>query len=367
MKLTLHFDGSVAINTLRQAILAAGENTTIHYSAAHDLDASNLLSVLSAAGAEKNLVLGFDGARLDPRSLQQAVSFAGDRTRVDIGAAQAVKPAALITAIAAAGDGKSLRASFSGARATEEALRAALDAAGRQVDIGLGASQSLTLDTLLATLQAAGDERNLAVELGGAQPAANLIQALEAAGASTDIAINTAHALDRDELQALMLGAGDGKHLSLSFNGGQVDEAQLPQVVAAAGTNTRIRLNTAEAIAAGRLLAAIEATGNTRQLSIEYNGAQIPAAGLVQAIEAAGISTSVSVSSAQGVDVGGLASALEAAGTTKKLDLQFNAGQLPAADLLRLVEAAGHRCDLAISGAQALPLPVLKDVLRAAA
>ncbi|MOA11554.1 hypothetical protein D3C78_1315030 [compost metagenome] len=97
MKLALHFDGSVAINTLRQAILAAGESTTIHYSAAHDLDASAMLSVLSAAGGEKNLVLGFDGARLDPRSLQQAVSFTGDRTCIDISAAQAVQPSALVT------------------------------------------------------------------------------------------------------------------------------------------------------------------------------------------------------------------------------------------------------------------------------
>ncbi len=367
MKLALHFDGSVAINVLRQAILAAGENATIHYSAAHDLDASNLLSVLSAAGSEKNLVLSFDGARLESRSLQQAVSFAGDHTTVDIAAAQAVTPSALASAIASAGDGKSLRAVFSGGQATGEALRAALDAAGRQVDIGLGASQSLSMETLLATLQAAGDERNLAVEMGGAQPSANLLQALEAAGANTRIAINTAHALERDPLFAMMQGAGDGKHLSLSFNGAQVDEASLPEVVAAAGTNTLVRLNTAEAISAGRLLAAIEATGNTRQLSVEYNGVQTPAAGLAQTIEAAGISTSIGVSSAQGIEVQGLLSALEAAGKTKKLDLQFNAGHLAAADLQRLVEAAGHRASLSVTGAQALPLPALLDVLKAAA
>lgn len=367
MKLALHFDGSVAINTLRQAILAAGESTTIHYSAAHDLDASAMLSVLSAAGGEKKLVLGFDGARLDPRSLQQAVSFAGAHTSIDISAAQAVQPSGLVTAISSAGDGKSLRAVFSGARVNEESLLSALDAAGRQVDIGLGASQSFALDILLATLQAAGDQRKLTVELGGAQPVANLLQAVEAAGAQTGIAINTAHALDRDDLQALMLGAGDGKHLSLSFNGGQVDEAALPQIVAAAGTNTLVRLNTAEAVAAGRLLSTIEATGNTRHLSVEYNGVQTPAAGLVQTLEAAGISTSVSVSSAQGVDVEGLLAALGAAGQTRRLDLQFNAGQLPAADLQRLVEKAGDRCSLSINGAQALPLPALLDVMKAAA
>ncbi|MFZ6048568.1 hypothetical protein ACFW0H_20895 [Pseudomonas sp. CR3202] len=367
MKLALHFDGSVAINTLRQAILAAGESTTIHYSAAHDLDASAMLSVLSASGGEKNLVLGFDGARLDPRSLQQAVSFASDRTRIDIAAAQAVQPSALVTAIAAAGDSKSIRAVFSGARVNQETLRSALDAAGREVGISLVASQSLAQEALLATLQAAGDQRKLAVELGGAQPAANLLQAVEAAGANTGIAINTAHALDRDELQALMLGAGDAKQLSLSLNGSQVDEAALPHLVAAAGTNTLVRLNTAEAIGAGRLLAAIEATGNTRQLNVEYNGVQAAAAGLVQAIEAAGISTSVSVSSAQGVAVEGLVAALDAAGQARKLDLQFNAGQLPAAELQRLVEAAGNRCGLSINGAQALPLPALLDVLKAAA
>ncbi|MCY1487377.1 hypothetical protein D9M68_210460 [compost metagenome] len=367
MKLTLHFDGSVAINTLRQAILASGDNTTIHYSAAHDLDARDMLSVLSAAGSEKNLVLGFDGARLTPRNLQQAVSFAGDRTRVEIGAAQAVPASGLVSAIAAAGDGKSVRAHFNGGRTTEELLRSALDAAGRQVDIGIGAAQSLSMETLLSALDAAGDERNVAVELSGTQPAANLVRVLEAAGASTGIAINTAQALERDALCALMLGAGNGKHLSLTFNGAQADEAGLPQLVAAAGTNTLVRLNMAETLSPGHLLTAIEATGNTRQLAIEYNGSQSAAAGLVQAVEAAGISTSVGVSSAQAVRVPSLVSALEAAGETKKLDLQFSAGQLAAADLQRLVEVAGHRTSLSFSGARALPLPVVLDALKAAA
>jgi hypothetical protein len=367
MKLALHFDGSVAINTLRQAILAAGENTTIHYSAAHDLDSSAMLSLLSAAGGEKNLVLGFDGARLDPRSLQQAVSFAGDRTLIDIAAAQAMAAGALATAIASAGDLKSLRAAFGGGQVTEEALRSALSAAGRRVYIGLVASQSLSMETLLATLGTAGDERKFLVEMGGAQPVANLMQALEAAGAGAGITINSAHVLDRDAVSTLMLGAGDGKRLTLSFNGGQLEEAALPQLVAAAGTNTLVRLNTAEVIGPGRVLAAIEATGNTRQLSVEYNAGQALAAGLVQAVEAAGISTAISVSSAQAVDVEGLAAALGAAGKTGKLDLQLNAGHLAAADLLRLVESAGERASLSVSGARALPSPVLQDMLKAAA
>ncbi|AOE83953.1 hypothetical protein [Pseudomonas sp. TCU-HL1] len=367
MKLALHFDDSVAINVLRQAILAAGENTTIHYSAAHEMDASSLLSVLSAAGSEKNLVLGFEGARLDSRSLQQAVSFAGGLTSVNINSAQAVTPSVLVTAITAAGDGKSLRAVFSGSGATEELLCSALEAAGRQVDIGIGASQSLSMDTLLATLEAAGDERNLAVEMGGAQPVANLAQALEAAGASTGIAINTAHCLSQHDLSSLMLGAGDGKHLSLSFNGSQIEGTNLPQVVAAAGTNTLVRLNTAEALSAARLLATIEATGHTRRLSVEFNGVRTTAAGLVQAIQVSGISTSIGVSSAQSIKVTDLATALEAAGKTKKLDLQLNGGHVAANDLKQLVETAGDRCSLSVTGAQALQLPALLEMLKAAA
>lgn len=367
MKLALHFDGSVGINALRQAILAAGENTTIHYSAGHGLDASDLLAVLSAAGSEKNLVLGFDGARLEARNLQQAVSFAGDRTRVVVSAAQAVNLAALVSAVSAAGDGKALRVAFSGSQAKGDALKSVLEAAGRQVDVGLGATQSLSLESLLATLDAAGDERRLALELNGALPSANLLQAIEAAGASTGITINAAQSLELDQLPVLQQAAGDGKHLSLSFNGAQLEEGDLAKTVAASGTNSLVRVHSAEALNIGRLLAAIEATGNTRQLGLDFSGTQVSTPGLLQAVEAAGISTTLAVNSAQSMATDDLLAALGAAADVKALDLQCTGSQLPVEKLQRLVGGAGQRASLSVNGAQALPLTALLGVMEVAA
>lgn len=367
MKLVLHFDGSVAINTLRQVLLAAGENTTVHYGAAHGLDAGALLSVVSAAGSDRRLVLGFDGARAETRNLQQAVSFAGPHTAVEINAAQAVNPAALRSTLAAAGDGRQVRATFTGSRASAEALLAALGVAGERVDIGIGAAQSLTPEALLAALEAAGDGRNLAVELSGTQPAAHLLQAVEAAGASTGIVIGGAQALTADELRDTLGAAGNGRHLSLVFNGAQAGETDLASVVAGAGTNTLVRVNTAESLDSASLLACIGATGNTRQLSVEFNGALQAEVNLALALEAAGVSTAVAVNTAQEVAEPSLLAAFEVAGDQKRFDAAFNGAQLTPEALQRYAGAAGQQVTLSIGGAHALPLPALLEAVRLAA
>ncbi|MBB4817491.1 hypothetical protein HNP29_000848 [Pseudomonas alcaligenes] len=367
MKLALQFDASVGINVLRQVIQAAGDNTTITYNAAHGLDVGDLLSVVSAAGSDKQLVLAFDGARLTPRNLQQATSFAGEKTAIQIGKGQEVNTSALLAVINAAGDGKQVRVAFNGAQADDEALRQLVDAAGRQVGIDINGGHAVPIDRLLGIIDAAAKEGGLGVEFNGAQLLeANILQAVERAGGSTGIGINSAQAVSEGTLQAVMQAAGDGTHLGLSFHGGQLDDKRLLAAIEAAGTNTHIQVNTAQAMGAGALLLSINATGNTKRFSVEFNGAELPFGNLQQAVEAAGINTAISVNTAQAMDQKALHAAIEAAGDLKRLDAQFNAMQMPVESLGQLVDASGSRIALTVAAAQALPLPALLEVVQAA-
>ena len=367
MKLALQFDASVGINVLRQVIQAAGDNTTITFTAAHGLDVGDLLSVVSAAGSDKQLVLAFDGARLTPRNLQQATSFAGEKTAIQIGKGQEVNTSALLAVINAAGDGKQVRVAFNGAQADEEALRQLVDAAGRQVGIDINGGHAVPIDRLLGIIDAAAKEGGLGVEFNGAQLLeANILQAVERAGGSTGIGINSAQAVSEGTLQAVMQAAGDGTHLGLSFHGGQLDDKGLLAAIEAAGTNTHIQVNTAQAMGAGALLLSINATGNTKRFSVEFNGAELPFGNLQQAVEAAGINTAISVNTAQAMDQKALHAAIEAAGDLKRLDAQFNAMQMPVESLGQLVDASGSRIALTVAAAQALPLPALLEVVQAA-
>lgn len=367
MKLALQFDASVGINVLRQVIQAAGDNTTITFNAAHGLDVGDLLSVVSAAGSDKQLVLAFDGARLTPRNLQQATSFAGEKTAIQIGKGQEVNTSALLAVINAAGDGKQVRVAFNGAQADDEALRQLVDAAGRQVGIDINGGHAVPIDRLLGIIDAAAKEGGLGVEFNGAQLLeANILQAVERAGGSTGIGINSAQAMSEGTLQAVMQAAGDGTHLGLSFHGGQLDDKGLLAAIEAAGTNTHIQVNTAQAMGAGALLLSISATGNTKRFSVEFNGAELPFGNLQQAVEAAGINTAISVNTAQAMDQKALHAAIEAAGDLKRLDAQFNAMQMPVESLGQLVDASGSRIALTVAAAQALPLPALLEVVQAA-
>ncbi|BCD83984.1 hypothetical protein PSm6_03910 [Pseudomonas solani] len=367
MKLALQFDASVGINVLRQVIQAAGDNTTITFNAAHGLDVGDLLSVVSAAGSDKQLVLAFDGARLTPRNLQQATSFAGEKTAIQIGKGQEVNTSALLAVINAAGDGKQVRVAFNGAQADDEALRQLVDAAGRQVGIDINGGHAVPIDRLLGIIDAAAKEGGLGVEFNGAQLLeANILQAVERAGGSTGIGINSAQAMSEGTLQAVMQAAGDGTHLGLSFHGGQLDDRGLLAAIEAAGTNTHIQVNTAQAMGAGALLLSINATGNTKRFSVEFNGAELPFGNLQQAVEAAGINTAISVNTAQAMDQKALHAAIEAAGDLKRLDAQFNAMQMPVESLGQLVDASGSRIALTVAAAQALPLPALLEVVQAA-
>ena len=366
MKLALQFDASVGINVLRQVIQAAGDNTTIAFNAAHGLDIGDLLSVVSAAGSDKQLVLGFDGARLTPRNLQQATSFAGERTAIEIGKAQNVNTNALLAVINAAGHGKQVKVSFNGAQADDEALRQLVDAAGRQVGIDINAGHAVPMNACSASSMPPPGG-GLGLEFNGAQLLeANILQAVERAAGSTAIGINSAHAVKEQTLQAVMQAAGDGTHLGLSFHGGQLDDKGLLAAIEAAGTNTHIKVNTAQAMGAGALLLSINATANTKRFSVEFNGAELPFGNLQQAVEAAGINTAVSVNTAQAMDPQALHAAIEAAGDLKRLDAQFNALQMPDESLGQWVAAAGSRVALTVAAAQALPLPTLLEAVQAA-
>eukprot|EP01031_Cornospumella_fuschlensis_P012274 gene12274-15004_t len=77
---------------------------------------------------------------------------------------------------------------------------------------------------------------------------------------------------------------------------------------------------------------------------------------LQQAVEAAGINTAISVNTAQAMDQKALHAAIEAAGDLKRLDAQFNAMQMPVESLGQLVDASGSRIALTVAAAQLGPI-----------
>lgn len=146
-----------------------------------------------------------------------------------------------------------------------------------------------------------------------------LQQIISATGNNATINIGSAHALNPTELLRLAEVAGDDKRLSASFNGAQLAGNGLHQFIAASGANTRCSVNTAQSTAIPVLLDAINLAGWTKNLSVDFNGAQLVADNLQRALIAAGMNTSISVNTAQASDIGVILHALGIAGDTKNL------------------------------------------------
>ncbi len=118
--------------------------------------------------------------------------------------------------------------------------------------------------------------------------------------------------------------------LTVVFNGAELTADHLQQVISAAGTNTSVRVHTAQAIAISTLLSCISLAGSTKFLSLDFNGAQLTANNLQQAIAAAGANTSISVNTAQATNIDTLVSVIK---SNKKFSADFNGAQLTANNL----------------------------------
>lgn len=364
MKLILDFDGRLLNpSNMLEALSKAGKNTTISISNAQALNIDTLLKATTTAENTKNLSTTFNGAELTANNLQEVINLAGSLTRVSTIAAQAININTLLSAISTAGNS----AEFNGAQLSSDNLLRAVNAAGTNTSISVNTAQAANITTLLQTIHAAGNTKTFSAEFNGAQLTSNNIQqALDAAGTRTSISVNTAQAVNISTLLALINSAKDTKKFSADFNGAQLTADNLQQAISAAASGTSISVNTAQAANISILLQAINIAGNTKKFSANFNGAQLTSNNIQQALRAAGSNTSISMNSAQSANQSTLLELLDIASSSKQFQANYNGGMSNPSNLQQIVSRAGASATVFISDAQGLPIANILTLISSA-
>lgn len=367
MKLSLIYDGSaLTSNHLQQAVAAAGANTTIIINTAQAVNIDTLISIINSAGGTKKLRAEFNGAQLTADNLQRAVTAAGTNVAISVNTAQAANITALLSTINIAGNTKFFSADFNGAQLTANNLQQSVVAAGTNASISVNTAQAVNIATLLSIINSAGNTKNFSANFNGAQLTANnLQQAVTAAGTLTSISVNTAQAVNIATLLSVISSAGNTKFFSADFNGAQLTANNLQQAVVASGTNTSISVNTAQAVNITTLLSIISNAGNTKKFHADFNGAQLSADNLQRAIAAAGTYTSISLNSAQSTNITALLAAITTPGN-KKFSASFDGSKLTSNNLQQAVSASGTNTSISVGSAQATPISTILEIIRTA-
>ncbi|RTR47228.1 hypothetical protein, partial [Pseudomonas aeruginosa] len=181
----------------------------------------------------------------------------------------------------------------------------------------------------------------------------NMLEALSKAGKNTTISISNAQALNIDTLLKATTTAENTKNLSTTFNGAELTANNLQEVINSAGSLTRVSAIAAQAININILLSAISTAGNSKSFSAEFNGAQLSSDNLLRAVNAAGTNTSISVNTAQAANITALLQTIHAAGNTKTFSAEFNGAQLTSNNIQQALDAAGTRTSISVNTAQA--------------
>lgn len=377
MKLRITFNGAQASSDQMITVLSsAGTNTTVNINTAQSIPTYLLTKIIQAAGS-KNLNLAFNGAQLSGNQgiqIKQALAVAGSATTVSINTAQAVQTAVIVSVIRAAGN-KKMHADFNGAQLSGnpgDQLKQALAVAGANTRVSVNSAQSLQSSNLVSVFQAAGSKRFSAAfdgsKLSG-NPGDQIKQALAAAGTKASISVSEAQVLATSTLVSIAQAAGS-KNLSLNFIGSKFSGRpgdQLKRVLAVAGINTSVSLNSAQSMQLSVLLSIIRAAGS-KKFAVDFNGAQLSGkAGeqINQAVAAAGPNTDASVNTAQVIVTPTLISIIQLAGN-KELAFDFNGAQASSDQLARAVAVAGAHITISINTAQVQTTASLMALVRAA-
>ncbi|MBO1540647.1 hypothetical protein [Pseudomonas sp. OA65] len=377
MKLQLTFNGAQASSDQLIAILAsAGANTSININTAQSIPTPALKKIIQAAGS-KNLNLEFNGAQLSGNQgdqIKQALAVAGAATTISINTAQAVQTAVIVSIIRAAGS-KKLHADFDGAQLSGnpgDQLKQALAAAGANTGISVNNAQSLVTSNLVSVVQSARSKRFSAAFNGSklsGSPGDQIKQVLLAAGVKTNISVSQAQAIFTPTLVSVVKTAAS-KNLNLSFVGSKLSGNsgdQLKQVLAVAGANTRVSLNSAQSLQLTALISIIQAAGS-KKFGADYNGTQLSGSAggqIKQAVAVAGINTVISVNTAQIILTQMLISIIQAA-RSKTLAFDFNGAQASANQLAQATAVAGANITISVNTAQVQTTASLMALVRAA-
>ncbi|HCK4821867.1 TPA: hypothetical protein N0H48_006467 [Pseudomonas aeruginosa] len=240
----------------------------------------------------------------------------------------------------------------------------ALSKAGKNTTISISNAQALNIDTLLKATTTAENTKNLSTTFNGAELTANNLQeVINLAGSLTRVSTIAAQAININTLLSVISTAGNSKSFSAEFNGAQLSSDNLLRAVNAAGTNTSISVNTAQAVNISTLLALINSAKDTKKFSADFNGAQLTADNLQQAISAAAAGTSISVNTAQAANISILLQVINIAGNTKKFSANFNGAQLTSNNIQQALRAAGSNTSISMNSAQSANQSTLLELL----
>lgn len=352
MKLVLSFNGAQSnLGLLQPVVVAAGGNSTVALNTSQAWATNDLTALAQAAGA-KNLSFDFDGDQTPSSKIRPVVSAAGSGTAVSMSTAHTWSSANLISLAQLAG-AKRLGLSFNGANGYFALVQPVMAAAGANTTITLASAQAWSSGDTVSLAQTAG-AKNLSVGYEGNESYLSLVQPVAAAaGANTTVSVNTAQAWAAADLSSLIQTPGN-KRFTLDFNGAQSYLGLVQLVVSAAGTNATVSVNTAQAWPGGNLVSLAQTAGSSKRLRLAFYGAQTTLSLIQPVVNAAGANAAVSMSAAQGWTVGNLQSLAQAAGATKVLSVDFNGAQSVVATVQQVIAVAGANTTVSINTAQVI-------------
>ncbi|MDB5980043.1 MAG: hypothetical protein JWQ69_1058 [Pseudomonas sp.] len=308
------------------------------------------------------LILDFNGAQLAGNNLQEAIAAAGVNTSINVNTAQAIPIGSLLTLIQTAA-GKNLNIDFNGTQLNGAALLQTIIGADENTIISISSAHSAPIEILTAAFSTGGNKKLNAHFIGNQLVGDHLLQTIIAAGVNSHIRVNTAQAIPVETLLT-SIRAAESKKFSATFNGAQLVGDNLTRALATASMSHRINVNTAQAIPVDSLLATIQLVGN-KNFGADFNGAQLASDHLERAISVAGVNTEISVNTAQAVPINTLLTAIQIAGS-KQFSLDFNGAQLTGDSLQQTAASAGPNATLNVSSAEAAPINTILSAIEAA-
>ena len=178
---------------------------------------------------------------------------------------------------------------------------------------------------------------------------AQLQPVVAAAGTNTTITMNTSQTWSSSDLAALVAAAAS-KNLVVDFNGDQTILSLIRPLVAASGANTTVSMNTAQVWSSGDLVSLAQA-GAAKKLSLTFNGDQTLPSLIQSFVSAMGANSAASMNTSQTWTSANLVSLAQAAGT-KKLTTDFNGDQTILSLIQPVVTAAGANTTVSMNTAQ---------------
>src|SRR5262245_17395577 len=105
--------------------------------------------------------------------------------------------------------------------------------------------------------------------------------------------------------------------LVLNFNGSSLTANNLQQAIMEAVVNTAVNVGAAQSVNIATLLRVLGIAGNTKSLNFTFNGAQLTSNNLQQAVSFSGSNTKIAVNTAQAVNINTLLQIISSAGVVK--------------------------------------------------